>query len=475
MGRYTGKKCRLLTMLWLTALFFLVEIVVGYVTNSMALIADSFHMLSDVAALVVAFLSVKMSPKKWSKNTFGWARAEVLGALVNAVFLVALCFSITVEACKRFIEVEEIHEAKLLVGVGGLGLLVNVIGLCLFHEHGSAHGHSHGISRSHNRLSTLVGTDDNENDEAYRPSTPQVKRAHGHSHDASQMNMRGVFLHVLSDALGSVIVIVSALIVWLTNWKYRTIYNREKYKNNINLFLDNLPINTYISELARPHVKILQYAAYLAISIISDNIHGGQRFWLVIFSFSSVTGGKAFHVRNSIGVEYFTLLTTVPDLFSIKPSFNCTLSILLNFSLLRGGVAGLFVTLLAFAAVHKQIVAEHYQIWHGINQFHGQGRIAQLSCKEHTFYDIINRLRMKTIVDEVHTNELWTWTKLCSCIGSICFVISDTLLGFHYFHNPLPYSQVSIMLTYYAAQLGIALSAVDSKNNSNNRVPASKG
>ncbi|XP_032672286.1 lysoplasmalogenase-like protein TMEM86A [Odontomachus brunneus] len=71
--------------------------------------------------------------------------------------------------------------------------------------------------------------------------------------------------------------------------------------------------------------------------------------------------------------------------------------------------------------------------------------------------------------------ELWTWTKLCSCIGSICFVISDTLLGFHHFHTPLPYAQVSIMLTYYAAQLGIALSAVDSKNNSNNRVPASKG
>ncbi|XP_012286583.1 zinc transporter 1 [Orussus abietinus] len=223
MGRYTGKKCRLLSMLWLTAFFFLVEIIVGYVTNSMALIADSFHMLSDVAALVIAFLSVKMSPKKWSKNTFGWARAEVLGALVNAVFLVALCLSITVEACKRFIEVEEIHEAKLLVAVGALGLLVNVVGLCLFHEHGKAHRHSHGISRSHNRLSTLVGTDDNENDETFRPPPPPVKRmaAHGHSHGASQMNMRGVFLHVLSDALGSVIVIVSALIVWLTDWEYR--------------------------------------------------------------------------------------------------------------------------------------------------------------------------------------------------------------------------------------------------------------
>lgn len=74
-----------------------------------------------------------MSPKKWSKNTFGWARAEVLGALVNAVFLVALCFSITVEACKRFIETTEIHNPELLLTVGVVGLIVNVIGLFLFH------------------------------------------------------------------------------------------------------------------------------------------------------------------------------------------------------------------------------------------------------------------------------------------------------------------------------------------------------
>lgn len=61
MGRYSGKKCRLITMFWLTTFFFLVEIIVGYITNSMALVADSFHMLSDIAALVVAFLSVKVS------------------------------------------------------------------------------------------------------------------------------------------------------------------------------------------------------------------------------------------------------------------------------------------------------------------------------------------------------------------------------------------------------------------------------
>ena len=78
-------------MLAMTAFFMLVELIVGNITNSMALVADSFHMLSDVIALVskikspscnlipqvIAYISVEMSPKEWSKNTFGWARAEV--------------------------------------------------------------------------------------------------------------------------------------------------------------------------------------------------------------------------------------------------------------------------------------------------------------------------------------------------------------------------------------------------------------
>ena len=50
---------------------------VGNITNSMALVADSFHMLSDVIALLIAYVSVSISPKEWKQNTFGWARAEV--------------------------------------------------------------------------------------------------------------------------------------------------------------------------------------------------------------------------------------------------------------------------------------------------------------------------------------------------------------------------------------------------------------
>jgi len=240
MGRYTGKKCRLLSMFGLTAGFFLVEIIVGYVTNSMALVADSFHMLSDIAALIIAFMSVKMAPKSWDKNTYGWARAEVLGALVNAVFLVALCFSITIESAKRFYEPEEIHNPKMILIVGALGLVVNLLGLCLFHEHGGGHGHSHGGHGhghshgghgTHSHLAALANTDgevpksiEDAQNHHLNAEPKKTSGKNGHSHgggSSSQMNMRGVFLHVMGDALGSVVVIISALIMWRTEWEYK--------------------------------------------------------------------------------------------------------------------------------------------------------------------------------------------------------------------------------------------------------------
>jgi len=226
MGKYSGKRCRLLSMFGLTGTYFLVELIVGHLTNSMALIADSFHMLSDIAALIIAFVSVKMAPKSWDKNTYGWARAEVLGALVNAVFLVALCFSITMESLKRFYEPEDIHDPTLILIVGALGLVVNVLGLLLFHEHGG-HGHSHG-GHSHDRgthshISALASREEEEKNDNGNLTSIAIQgknEHHGHSHNhgkadtGGNLNMRGVFLHVMADALGSVVVIISAAIMW---------------------------------------------------------------------------------------------------------------------------------------------------------------------------------------------------------------------------------------------------------------------
>lgn len=348
--RLGNAQTRLSMMLLLTTIFFMVEIVVGYITNSMALIADSFHMFSDAIALVIAFISVRMSPKKWSKNTFGWARAEILGALVNAVFLCALCFSILIESIKRFMKPDLIHDPWLILIVGGLGLFINLIGLVLFkdggghfHHHGHAHHHHHhhthhlpidedysvcqgdsiekgselqkvkyGLLRKHkshtrsqdffcnapdlshtpspdnhhdndeSRLTSKSHHSENHSDsnisckqsssesnnarnqQSKLTSSPNDDKgldklsntdiqltfrqpnkqdygsstAHSHNVDlannnddddtakakhatSTQMNMRGVFLHVMADALGSVIVMISAIVVLYTDWSIK--------------------------------------------------------------------------------------------------------------------------------------------------------------------------------------------------------------------------------------------------------------
>ena len=106
-------------------------------------------MLNDVLSLCVGLWAVRIANKGSSKMyTYGWQRAETLGALVNGVFLVALCLSIFLEAIQRFVEPQVVTNPMLVLIVGCLGLASNILGLFLFHEHGHSHsgdeGHSHG-------------------------------------------------------------------------------------------------------------------------------------------------------------------------------------------------------------------------------------------------------------------------------------------------------------------------------------------
>jgi len=113
----------------------------GYAVHSLALVADSFHMLNDVLSLCVGLWAVRVANTGSSKMyTYGWQRAETLGALVNGVFLVALCLSIFLEAIQRFVEPQVVSNPKLVLIVGCMGLASNILGLFLFHEHGHSHG-----------------------------------------------------------------------------------------------------------------------------------------------------------------------------------------------------------------------------------------------------------------------------------------------------------------------------------------------
>jgi cobalt-zinc-cadmium efflux system protein len=157
----------------ITTTFFLVELVGAYVSNSLALLADAAHMLTDVAALGLALFAMWLATRATRpERTFGYLRAEILAALVNAVTLIVLAIYIFWEAWQRFQEPPEVKSGPLLV-VAVAGMLANIA------------------------------------------SAWVLSRGGGHREN---LNTRGAFLHVLGDLLGSVATIAAALIITFTGW-----------------------------------------------------------------------------------------------------------------------------------------------------------------------------------------------------------------------------------------------------------------
>jgi zinc transporter 1 len=156
---------RLVTMIALNGIVFGAELVTGFVTHSLSLQSDAWHMLSDEASLVIGLVAHQMSKRSHTPTMpFGFGRLEVLGGLVNATFLLAICLTIAVDAIERFTHPPELEQPQLFVIVGVIGLITNLVGLLMFHNH---------------------------------------------SHSD---NIRGVFLHVLGDFIGSIGVIATGVL-----------------------------------------------------------------------------------------------------------------------------------------------------------------------------------------------------------------------------------------------------------------------
>lgn len=179
----TGRK--LGCMILLIACMFLVELAGGLRSGSLALVSDAFHMLSDGMSLIVAMLCLSVSQRaSTDKMSFGWERAEILGGLINAVVLITVCGFIIIEAITRFLDPHAIEQPPLVIAIGCISLLFNCCGIFLFHQAG--HSHSHGGAEHH-----------------------------------EDMNVKAIFLHVLGDALASVAVIFSGIIVQFTDWDFK--------------------------------------------------------------------------------------------------------------------------------------------------------------------------------------------------------------------------------------------------------------
>lgn len=352
------KKLRISLLLAIDIVFAIVELVTGYAVHSLALIADSFHMFNDILSLIVALWAVQVSTSGPSPTfSYGLQRAEVLGALVNAVFLLALCVTIFIEAVQRFVEPQEITNPVLILVVGVLGLTSNLVGLVLFHDHGHSHGgfghshggsdleagadHSHGHDSGHADLEHVNSTSsllqnrhghsgsisslmpesalareehrlleqNHSYGSTYERNSRRASQNHGasagastgashshshsntnndHSHDhghshshghenpisdettprhiehhhtrskpaprnTTSMNIEGVFLHVLGDALGNVGVILTALFIWKTDYWWRFYFDPV-----VSLFITAIIFSTAIPLCLRASKVLLQ-------------------------------------------------------------------------------------------------------------------------------------------------------------------------------------------------------------------------
>ncbi len=161
----------MIAALLLTASFMVAELVGGYLANSLALMADAGHMASDAAALALALFAMWIATHPHTeRRTFGFHRAEILAALANGAMLMTIATLICWHALQRLREPQDIETTPMIV-IAVLGLLVNLVAMRILGKH-----------------------------------------RHGN------LNVRGAFLHVMGDALGSAGVIVAAAVIRLTGW-----------------------------------------------------------------------------------------------------------------------------------------------------------------------------------------------------------------------------------------------------------------
>jgi len=211
---------RIFYFMLLNLAFMGVQSTYGFLTGSLGLISDSIHMFFDCVALLVGVCAAVMS--KWppsAKFPYGYGKIDTLAGLGNGIFLMLISVEIVYEAIERLFVGSDIHRTTELLVVSLAGLAVNMVGIFVFHGH---HGHHHGHDHSHG------GHDHGHSHEASHDRSPstaasasptkaQAAAGHGHHHHGGE-NMQGIYLHIMADALGSVAVVISTLLVQLTGW-----------------------------------------------------------------------------------------------------------------------------------------------------------------------------------------------------------------------------------------------------------------
>ncbi|WP_423128649.1 cation diffusion facilitator family transporter [Gaoshiqia sp. Z1-71] len=149
------------------------QVIGGLISGSLALISDAIHNLSDGVAVFLAYIADRLSRKeRTAKRTYGYKRAEILAAFINALVLIAISFYLMLEAIERFFHPQEV-DFRWMLGLGALGFVANTASVFLLHK------------------------------DMHR-----------------NLNVKAAYLHLLGDALTSLAVVAGALFIWLWGWTW---------------------------------------------------------------------------------------------------------------------------------------------------------------------------------------------------------------------------------------------------------------
>lgn len=186
-------------VMWITAAMMVVEIVAGWWFNSMALLADGWHMSSHAVAIGLSAAAYALARRHAQdpRFAFGTWKIEILGGFASAIFLLGVAALMVVGSVERILSPAPIHYQEAIV-VAVLGLVVNIVcALILGQAHHHGHGHDHGHHHGH-------GHDHDDHDD------------HGH-HD---LNLKSAYVHVIADAATSVLAIAALVGGWLWGWSW---------------------------------------------------------------------------------------------------------------------------------------------------------------------------------------------------------------------------------------------------------------
>ncbi|NWY11069.1 ZNT4 protein, partial [Aphelocoma coerulescens] len=192
--RKVKKRLTLAALLYL--LFMTGELIGGYVANSLAIMTDALHMLTDLSGIILTLLALWLSAKSPTKRfTFGFHRLEVLSAIISVLLVYILMAFLLYEAVQRTIHMDYEINGDIMLITAAVGVAVNLIMGFLLNQSGHLHSHSHSHPHSH----------------VPQPNSPNT--AQGSSHGHSSLAVRAAFVHALGDLVQSIGVLVAAYII----------------------------------------------------------------------------------------------------------------------------------------------------------------------------------------------------------------------------------------------------------------------